>query len=128
LKSGFIKNHLHFQPFIEGEQVILVTDDAALQWAQVYGQLASLFLEGLKTMLCRLNREMERLHMVHEPQVWADRPDYATEARLEALERIDVWSDAVDHGVAFQRGLQEKEAWIALVKERNLSDTGDWPC
>jgi hypothetical protein len=27
---------VRFQPFIEGEQVILVTDHAALQWARVY--------------------------------------------------------------------------------------------
>jgi hypothetical protein len=27
---------VRFQPFIEGEQVILVTDHTALQWARVY--------------------------------------------------------------------------------------------
>jgi hypothetical protein len=61
---------------------------------------------------------MERLRAVHDPQSWANRPDYATEDRLKALERMDVWSEVVDHGVAFQRGLREKEAWIALTKER----------
>jgi hypothetical protein len=61
---------------------------------------------------------MERLHAVQEQQLWANRPDYATEAWLLALARMDVWSEVVDYGVAFQRGLREKEAWIALVKER----------
>jgi hypothetical protein len=53
---------------------------------------------------------MERLRTVHEQQIWANRPDYATEARLKALERMDVWSDVMDHGVAFQRaaGTQEE--------------------
>jgi hypothetical protein len=31
---------------------------------------------------------------------------------------MDVWSDVVDYGVVFQRGLKEKEAWITLAKER----------
>ena len=31
-KEGLIK----FQPFIEGEQVLLITDHAALQWAHTY--------------------------------------------------------------------------------------------
>jgi hypothetical protein len=31
-KEGLVK----YQPFIEGEQVVLVTDHAALQWARVY--------------------------------------------------------------------------------------------
>ncbi|KAJ7302832.1 hypothetical protein DFH08DRAFT_826296 [Mycena albidolilacea] len=31
---------------------------------------------------------------------------------------MDVWSDVVDYGVAFQQRLREKEAWIALAKER----------
>jgi hypothetical protein len=53
-------------------------------------------------VLRRFIREMERLHAVHEPQIWVNRPDYATEARLKALERMDVWSNVVDHGVAFQ--------------------------
>jgi hypothetical protein len=31
---------------------------------------------------------------------------------------MEEWSDAVDYGVAFQRGLREQEAWIAFAKER----------
>lgn len=27
---------IHFQPFIEGEKITLITDHAALQWARVY--------------------------------------------------------------------------------------------
>jgi hypothetical protein len=84
----------------------------------MHGQLPSSFLERLRTVLRHFNREMEQLHAVHEPQIWAHRPDYATEDRLKALERMDVWSDVVDHRVAFQRGLWEKEACIALAKER----------
>jgi hypothetical protein len=37
---------------------------------------------------------------------------------------MDVWSDMVDHGVVFQRGLREKEAWIALAKERKSKTLG----
>ncbi|KAJ7351560.1 hypothetical protein DFH08DRAFT_806279 [Mycena albidolilacea] len=86
--------------------------------SSTHGRLPSSFVEGLRTVLRRFNREMERLRAVHEQQLWASRPDYATEVRLKALERMDVWSEVVDHGVAFQRGLREKEAWIALAKER----------
>jgi hypothetical protein len=62
-----------------------------------HGRLPSFFLEGLRTVLRRFNQEMERLCTVHEPQIWANQPDYATKARLQALERMDVWSDMVDH-------------------------------
>ncbi|KAJ7355477.1 hypothetical protein DFH08DRAFT_954953 [Mycena albidolilacea] len=90
-------------------------------------RLPSSFLDGLGTVLRRFNREMKRLRAVQEQQLWANRPDYATEARLLALARMDVWSEVVDYGVAFQRGLREKEAWIALAKERKSKQNWGLP-
>ncbi|KAJ7363861.1 hypothetical protein DFH08DRAFT_949493 [Mycena albidolilacea] len=82
------------------------------------GWLPAAFLDGLGTVLRRFSKEMEQLRAALDPASWDSRPNYASEARLSALGRMEEWSDTVDYGVAFQRGLREQEAWIAFAKER----------
>jgi hypothetical protein len=69
-------------------------------------------------MLCRFNQDIGQLHPVLKPPAWNHRPNYALEARLRALGKMDMWSGVVDYGAAFQRGLREKEVLIVFSKEQ----------
>ncbi|KAJ6547263.1 hypothetical protein B0H19DRAFT_1266197 [Mycena capillaripes] len=50
--------------------------------------------------------------------MWWMRPQYATEDRTLSLGEVESWEEAVDLGVALQRGLREQEAWIVYMETR----------
>lgn len=82
------------------------------------GEFEPSFIDRLVALVRRLDRDMQSSFRSTESQVWSARPQYTTEARVHALSRVSRWEDAVDYGVAVQRGLREKEAWIAMQKAR----------
>jgi hypothetical protein len=49
---------------------------------------------------------------------WATKPSYCSGAHFESLLDVRRWDDAVDLGVAFQRGLREMEGWIRMIEAR----------
>ncbi|KAJ7920732.1 hypothetical protein B0H13DRAFT_1867232 [Mycena leptocephala] len=57
--------------------------------------------------------------MLSKPsKTWDSRPGKANESALTRLLGVRRWEEAVDLGVSFQRGLQEKEGWIAYLEAR----------
>ncbi|KAJ7164853.1 hypothetical protein C8R43DRAFT_1122732 [Mycena crocata] len=49
---------------------------------------------------------------------WARRPLWANSERFAKLKAVRVWATAVDLGIAIQRSVREKEAWIRFYSER----------
>ncbi|KAJ7081399.1 hypothetical protein B0H15DRAFT_786602, partial [Mycena belliarum] len=95
------------------------------QWDQASPQVRSgriniSFIEELRALLHELDSKMEgmRLYLRPESSTWANRPQQPAPVHLAMLQRQRSWDDCVDCGVAIQRGLREKEAWLKWVEER----------
>ncbi|KAJ6611810.1 hypothetical protein B0H10DRAFT_2223729 [Mycena sp. CBHHK59/15] len=92
------------------------------QWETrgVGGGLRLAFVNRLST----INGELENQMLVLRPQLsplsgtWDSRPKFPMEVHIRALLNLRVWEAAVDQGVAVQRGLREKEAWIEYLTIR----------
>ncbi|KAF7344174.1 hypothetical protein MVEN_01707800 [Mycena venus] len=84
------------------------------------GSFAPDFMEQLSTLRRELDSRMDRLRatLPWGSRTWNERPGYPDAVNISALLRIRVWEGAVDLGVAVQRGLREKEGWIAMVEAR----------
>jgi hypothetical protein len=99
-----------FQPLIEG------WNHSPHNASEGVWELA--FIQGLRGV-----RTLQEIHLCRlQPgfragsATWAARPSYCSETRLQALLGVHRWDDAVDLGMAFQRGLRETEAWITMVE------------
>ncbi|KAJ7464560.1 hypothetical protein FB451DRAFT_1403230 [Mycena latifolia] len=84
------------------------------------GHLDGAFLDRLSALSRELDRRMAALreNVAGDVDAWRDRPQYASEVTLATLRNIRTWDAAVDFGVAVQRSLREKEAWVAWIEER----------
>ncbi|KAJ6500223.1 hypothetical protein C8R47DRAFT_1068442 [Mycena vitilis] len=88
------------------------------------------FIAGLSALRRSLDQQMETHHNLashrsrrrpsNGPTDWETRPVYASEDRIARLLAIRAWDEAVDMGVAVQRGLREKEAWLYFFEARSL--------
>ncbi|KAJ6456027.1 hypothetical protein C8R47DRAFT_1227998 [Mycena vitilis] len=87
------------------------------------------FIAGLSALRRSLDQQMgkhrelasyrSRSRPSSKPTDWDTRPMYATEDRIARLLAVRAWDEAVDMGVAMQRGLREKEAWLYLFEARS---------
>jgi hypothetical protein len=80
----------------------------------------SSFIQGLQGVMALQEICMRNLMSGFRPgsTTWAARLSYCTGARFQTLLGVRRWDDAVDLGVAFQRGLREAEGWIRMIKGR----------
>ncbi|KAJ7766533.1 hypothetical protein DFH07DRAFT_955272 [Mycena maculata] len=79
------------------------------------GKLDASFTRRLSAMACDLNTRMEALQCSFRPgsTTWALRPTFASGRNICMLDNVRYWDEVVDLGVAVQRGLREREAWVA---------------
>ncbi|KAK6977328.1 hypothetical protein R3P38DRAFT_3237466 [Favolaschia claudopus] len=84
------------------------------------GEFSSDFLRRLSALQSALDVRIETLRprFVTGSSTWANRPRYASTLQVSMLSNVRRWQDAVDDGVALQRGLREMEAWITMVEAR----------
>ncbi|KAJ7887726.1 hypothetical protein B0H13DRAFT_2342322 [Mycena leptocephala] len=92
------------------------------QWKDegVNGRLRATFVDRLSAIRRDLETEVLALRpLLHTfPGAWASRPTNPTRDQVEKLRDLRTWEDVVDRGVAVQRDLREKEAWVAWWHER----------
>jgi hypothetical protein len=140
-KEGLVK----FQPFIEGEKVLLVTDHSALQWARTYensnrrlaawGAIFSAYAPGLEIIHHpgRVHSNMDplsRLLRAPPPHVSpareTDKPLAMTETLTDAQER---WRDrdpalrATFTAYTVEGGLEGKASTFAVTRGQMKKDT-----
>ncbi|KAJ7815061.1 hypothetical protein B0H14DRAFT_3878503 [Mycena olivaceomarginata] len=101
-----------FQPLMEG-------------WNRSPGNTSegvweSSFVQGLRSVMSLQEIRMQNLSSGFRPgsTTWAARPTYCTGVCFQLLLGVRRWDDAVDLGVAFQRGLREAEGWIRMIEGR----------
>ncbi|KAJ7898770.1 hypothetical protein B0H13DRAFT_803740 [Mycena leptocephala] len=84
------------------------------------GRIRSTFVGRLSAIRRDLEAEVKALRpMLYPfPGAYSSRPNNPTFDQVERLRNISTWEEAVDRGVAVQRDLREKEAWIAWWHER----------
>ncbi|KAJ6485095.1 hypothetical protein C8R47DRAFT_1217135 [Mycena vitilis] len=114
-------------PFIRRASTVLPDDYAALAFVPLphhwrcddghkyRGFFDPSFIAGLSSLGRSLDKKMHKYKDLIGSNTWANRPVYTSEAKITHLLSIRVWDDAVDFGVAVQRGLREKEAWVRYV-------------
>ncbi|KAJ6491301.1 hypothetical protein C8R47DRAFT_1070862 [Mycena vitilis] len=128
-------------PFMRRASMVLPGDYAELAYAPLTrfwqrdpanpfrGAFDPPFIAGLSALRRSLDQQMEthrdlasyrsRSRPSNKPTDWETRPAYATEDSIARLLAVRTWDEAVDAGVAVQRGLREKEAWLHLFEARN---------
>ncbi|KAJ6496482.1 hypothetical protein C8R47DRAFT_1212800 [Mycena vitilis] len=129
------KNAQHW-PFMRRASMVSDDNYAALAFAPLSqywrcddldnhrGSFDTSFVDGLISILHFLDRRMEKFHAFAERKSsWESRPTYSSEEKILKLLDVRVWDDAVDLGVAVQRGLREKEAWTCLMDAQERQQT-----
>ncbi|KAJ7512293.1 hypothetical protein B0H11DRAFT_2214095 [Mycena galericulata] len=88
------------------------------------GRLSEEFVGRLSSLNRELDQSMLKLRAGLSPEsnTWKKRPDYANDFRITRLLGLRSWDEVIDLGVAVQRGLREKEGWIAWLTERFRQD------
>ncbi|KAK7007960.1 hypothetical protein R3P38DRAFT_2552690, partial [Favolaschia claudopus] len=104
--------YVAYQPLTEG-WVVNSTDARR-------GEFSTDFLRRLSALQSALAVRIETLRprFTVNSGTWANRPRYASTLQVSMLSSVRSWQDAVDEGVAVQRGLREMEAWITMVEAR----------
>ncbi|KAJ7863877.1 hypothetical protein B0H13DRAFT_1899406 [Mycena leptocephala] len=91
------------------------------QWKEegLSSRIRATFVDRLSAIRRDLDAEVQALRpMLHPfPGAWNSRPLNPTYDQVERLRSLRTWEDAVDRGVAIQRDLREKEAWVAWWHE-----------
>ncbi|KAK6997381.1 hypothetical protein R3P38DRAFT_2798662 [Favolaschia claudopus] len=80
------------------------------------------FIHRMSTLRSELDGRMEdtRTRLRGGSTTWANHPQYTTSTVITELMGVRTWGDAVDRGVAAQRGLREKEAWLSMTHARRV--------
>ncbi|KAJ7756893.1 hypothetical protein DFH07DRAFT_959028 [Mycena maculata] len=83
------------------------------------GRLDASFTWRLSAIASDLDARMEALRRSFRPgsTTWALRPTFASGRNVRMLDDVRYWDEVVDLGVALQRGLREREAWVAWREE-----------
>ncbi|KAK7052696.1 hypothetical protein R3P38DRAFT_2502213, partial [Favolaschia claudopus] len=104
--------YVAYQPLSEG-WIVNPTDARR-------GEFSTDFLRRLSALQSALAVRIETLRprFALNSGTWASRPRYASTLQVSMLSSVHSWQDAVDEGVAVQRGLREMEAWITMVEAR----------
>jgi hypothetical protein len=84
------------------------------------GHLRLSFVDQLDATRATLEAEVQALrpHLRAFPGTWENRPTCPSVDQVEKLRSLRSWEYVVDFGVAVQRDLREKEAWVAWWHER----------
>ncbi|KAJ7103997.1 hypothetical protein B0H15DRAFT_794876 [Mycena belliarum] len=81
------------------------------------GVLQPDFIARLHDLGRSLDAKMAQFRRRVESREWDRRPTTDVGSAIGRLLSVRTWDDAVDQGVALQRVLREKEAWIAWAQE-----------
>ncbi|KAJ7843045.1 hypothetical protein B0H13DRAFT_1909573 [Mycena leptocephala] len=84
------------------------------------GRFKDDLIDRLRVLLKILNHKMDKLRakLSANSVTWEARPRQTDEIAITRLLGVRRWEEAVDLGVAVQRGLREKEGWIAYIEAR----------
>ncbi|KAJ7473554.1 hypothetical protein FB451DRAFT_1558730 [Mycena latifolia] len=117
-------------PFIRRAQEVPYYDSAYVAYAAItlYWRRAHPTIAGPKGYLdpefvARLGTLRRELELRIEPLrdalglLWDSRPRWIDAGSIAQLLAVRLWDEAVDQGVAVQRGLRELEAWAAWAEE-----------
>ncbi|KAJ7177841.1 hypothetical protein C8R46DRAFT_1212577 [Mycena filopes] len=128
-------------PFLRRSSMVAATDPAFVAYEVLIphwevekreprrGRLTLSFMARLRALNSELDLRMDdfRTTIGVASPAWIGRPRLPSPAHLNSLAELRSWEATVDAGVAVQRGLREKEAWIAYAQSRmdmaGLSDS-----
>ncbi|KAJ7194909.1 hypothetical protein GGX14DRAFT_575907 [Mycena pura] len=81
------------------------------------GRFTSGYLRAVRALNAKLDDAMLEVKERWNPsvEIWDARPTVASLITVQMLEQVGSWDEAVDLGMAVQRGLREKDAWCKYI-------------
>ncbi|KAJ7115225.1 hypothetical protein C8R44DRAFT_880546 [Mycena epipterygia] len=86
----------------------------------INGYFSRAYLDRLEILVLDLDRRIRELRDFLGPESsdWMSRPAFASLTIVSRLRLTKRWLEAVDLGVALQRGLREQDGWLSFILER----------
>ncbi|KAJ7129953.1 hypothetical protein C8R46DRAFT_1236341 [Mycena filopes] len=128
----YFLGHRPHWPFLRRSSMVAATDPAYAAYEVLIphwevedgeprrGRLTLKFMARLRALNSELDLRMDdfRNALGVTSPAWIGRPRLPSSAHLYSLSELRSWEATVDAGVAVQRGIREKEAWIAFAQAR----------
>ncbi|KAJ7153266.1 hypothetical protein C8R46DRAFT_1228201 [Mycena filopes] len=128
----YLRDRYSHWPFMRRSSMVAATDRAFAAYDVLIshwevekgeprrGRLSTSFIARLRALDSELDLAMSefRTALGIDSPAWIGRPRVPSSAHLNELAALRSWEATVDTGVAVQRGLREKEAWIAFAQAR----------
>ncbi|KAJ7135530.1 hypothetical protein C8R46DRAFT_1234936 [Mycena filopes] len=128
----YFLGHRPHWPFLRRSSMVAATDPAYAAYEVLIphwevedgeprrGRLTLKFMARLRALNSELDLRMDdfRNALGVTSPAWIGRPWLPSSAHLYSLSELRSWEATVDAGVAVQRGIREKEAWIAFAQAR----------
>ncbi|KAJ7149329.1 hypothetical protein C8R43DRAFT_1128683 [Mycena crocata] len=118
-------------PFMRRPTHVLGTDPARVAFARLTdywesnrpgpsGRIRPSYIDELERLSLQFDWQIGEMRALFREgsATWKRRPLWANADRFAKLRTVRVWATAVDLGIALQRSVREKEAWIRFYLER----------
>ncbi|KAJ7124035.1 hypothetical protein C8R43DRAFT_958929 [Mycena crocata] len=118
-------------PFMRRPTHVLGTDPARVVFARLTdywesnrpgpsGRIRPSYIDELERLSLQFDRQIGEMRALFREgsATWKRRPLWANADRFAKLRTVRIWATAVDLGIALQRSVREKEAWIRFYLER----------
>ncbi|KAJ7236763.1 hypothetical protein C8J57DRAFT_1529827 [Mycena rebaudengoi] len=91
------------------------------------GRLNPTFVAQLAELTVSLDNRMNELHPSDPASpFWMQRPQFPSASEVRSLLGVSSWDEAVDLGVAIQRGVWEEDTWVSMREAmRKLAKVSD---